>query len=82
MPVFAKVIIGIWVTIPSFLISWIIISYFIWRKKYYDKKTGWNKCGVCGKTPSDIYFVYGVYFKKYHCLEHSKDNHEKSKTKN
>jgi len=52
---------------------WMGISYFIFRKKYTDKKTGWKKCCVCGKTPSEIYFNDGIFLTKYYCSEHSKD---------
>jgi hypothetical protein len=64
-------------TILFFWISSLIllgISYLIFRKKYTDKKTGWKKCYVCGKTPSDIYYTDGRFLiRHYYCLEHSKD---------
>lgn len=63
-------------TILFFWISSLIllgISYWIFKKKYTDKKTGWKKCGICGKTPSDIYYIDGGFFRRYYCLEHSKD---------
>jgi hypothetical protein len=64
-------------TILFFWISSLIllaISYLIFRKKYTDKKTGWKKCCVCGKTPSDIYYYDdGIFFTKYYCSEHRKD---------
>lgn len=62
-------------TIVSFWIAltlWIVISYLIFRNKYHDKKTGFKKCGVCGKTPSTIYYRDG-FIRRYHCLEHSKE---------
>ena len=68
------------IAVPLVSILWLLIYYhFIWRKKYYDKKTGWYKCGVCGKTPSNIYFRNGIFFTKYHCLEHSKNENKNIK---
>jgi hypothetical protein len=54
---------------------WMGISYLIFRKKYTDKKTGWKKCCVCGKTPSEIYFNDDDRFlnRHYYCSEHKKD---------
>ena len=54
--------------------TWMGISYLIFRKKYTDKKTGWKKCYVCGKTPSVICYNEDEFlFKKYYCYEHIKD---------
>jgi hypothetical protein len=47
------------------------IGYLFWRKKYVDRKTGWNKCGVCGEITDPIYFEDGIFFRTYHCEEHS-----------
>ena len=50
----------------------IIVQRIIWIRKYYDKKTGWNKCGVCGSVVSPIFYEEGIFGRKYHCREHSK----------
>jgi len=82
MPVLAKILISM-MLIFSLFITLVIICYFlIWRSRYYDKKKRWKRCRVCGKTPSDIYFDNSYYFTRYYCLEHSKENYEKRKTKN
>lgn len=68
-------IIFFWTALPLM----VLISYVRFRIKYHDKKTGWKKCGVCGKTPSDIYYRDGFIFRRYHCLEHSKELNNKNK---
>jgi hypothetical protein len=52
------------------ILIWVLVSYWIYKKKNYDKKTGWRRCSVCGKIPPEIYYIDGV-FRDYHCLEHS-----------
>jgi uncharacterized membrane protein YhfC len=52
---------------PFIFILPIIIGMIIWRRKYYDKKTGWKKCGVCGSVVSPIFYEEGILGRKYHC---------------
>ncbi len=62
---------------PFILILPLFIPYLLWRRKYVDRKTGWNKCGVCGAITDPIYFEDGLY-RKYHCEEHSSLNKYKN----
>lgn len=61
------ILIGVLI-IPNFLL---IVFILLWRRKYVDRKTGWHKCGVCGAVTDPIYFEDGIFWRRYHCEEHS-----------
>jgi hypothetical protein len=55
--------------VPFFL--FVVLIDYLWRLKYVDSETGKYKCGVCGRTPNQIYLFDTLFHRAYHCKKHA-----------